>query len=457
MAYDLPHPVAAAARARPDHPALVAGDARLTFAALADRIARRAGALAALDIGPGRVVALDAPQTIDGWVDLWAIGWLGAAAAPIDPQAPAPARQALFDALGSHVRLVGGGSSNGEAAPERPWPLDEVRLIVATSGTTGRPTPVRLTAGQLVFSAMGSALRLGHRLDDRWLGCLPTHHIGGLSVGLRCALYGVTAELMPFDPKAVAARLDSGDISLISLTPSMLTAVLDARPMTPFPPRLRVILLGGARSPEGLLARCRAIAAPVATTWGMTEAASQIATRAPGDFTPGAPPLAFARVAAEPDGGLRVEGPIVGGRLLTADRGRIEGGRVVVEGRRDDVIISGGVNLSPGAIEDALRGHPAVTDAAVLGVPDDRWGQRPAAAVVLQPGAGPLDALRPTLRARCQADVGPYAAPDRFVAVDALPRDPLGKLRRARLTPLFADAALERDAARPRSGKEGAP
>lgn len=433
--FDVPHPLLSSALARPDHPAIEVGDDGIDFRALADRVARRAGALAAIGIGPGRVVALDAPRDICGWVDLWAIGWLGGVAAPLDPTGPARAR--ALDAIDPDAVIGPACRAFGDPAPERPWPLDEVRLVITTAGTTGDARPVRLTTGQLVFSAMGSALRLGHRLDDRWLGCLPTHHVGGLSVGLRCALYGTTAALMPFDPAAVARRLDRGDISLVSLTPTMLEAVLDARPERSFPERLRAILLGGAPSPRPLLERCRALAAPVASTWGMTEAASQIATRSPGDFTAGAPPLPFARVAAEADGGLRVDGPLVGGSLSTADRGRVEGGRVFVEGRRDDVIVSGGLNLSPGAIEDALRSHPAVRDAGVVALPDARWGQRPAAALVLAPGES-AEALGPTLRARCAERIGPYAAPDHLIAVDALPRDRLGKLRRADLRPLFA-------------------
>src|SRR5690606_4255140 len=125
--------------------------------------------------------------------------------------------------------------------------------------------------------------------------CLPLNHVGGLSILYRCAWYATTVELHPrFDADAVSRSIDDG-ASLVSLVPTMLERVLDARRDRPFPPRLRAILLGGARTPEALVSRCRAIGAPVSLTWGMTEAASQVATRFPGDLDGGGvPPLAFA-------------------------------------------------------------------------------------------------------------------------------------------------------------------
>lgn len=438
MNFDVPHPLISALLARPDHPALIAGDDAVTYGALIPRVARRAGGLRAAGVGPGQTVALVAPPGIDWWVDFWAIGWIGAAVAPVDHRLPPPARARALAAIAPDRVLDGDAARpRGLPLPERPWPLDEIRLVIATSGTTGAPTIVRLATGQLVFSAMGSMLRLGHAPDDRWLACLPPHHIGGASIGIRCAFGATTALLARFEPSAIAARLDAGEASLVSLTPAMLEAVLDARAARPFPPDLRALLLGGAHAPAPLIERCRALGAPVATTWGMTEAASQIATRAPGDLAPGAPPLPFARVSVDPHGALTVSGPVVAGARITADRGRVEGGRVFVEGRRDDVIISGGLNLSPGAIEDALRRHPAVRDAGVVAVADARWGQRPAAALVLADRAHPPP--EDALRALCRAEVGPHAAPARFAVVDGLPRGDLGKLRRAALAPLFAD------------------
>jgi O-succinylbenzoic acid--CoA ligase len=193
-------------------------------------------------------------------------------------------------------------------------------------------------------------------------------------------------------------------------------------------------LLGGGPTPPALLARCAAAGAPVSLTWGMTEAASQICTRWPGDLEERpdcGPPLAFARVE---EGGARgaliVRGPLVGGVLETRDGGRVDAqGRVEIEGRVDDVILSGGENIAPSEIERVLEAHPAVLEAAVVGVPDPVWGERPVAALVCAPGeARPgLEALR----AWCRASLAPFMAPDQVRWTEALPRVALGKLSRA--------------------------
>jgi len=283
-----------------------------------------------------------------------------------------------------------------------------------------------LTTQQLVMSAFGSAIRLGHDPADRWLCCLPLHHVGGLSVLLRTASYGTTAILHPsFDPAAVAAA----DATMISLVPAMLERLLDGPGL---PKKTRVALIGGGPTRPALLARCAGL--PVALTWGMSEAASQISTRIPGDLSPDGGvgfPLPFVRVCAADDGALWVFGPIVGGRLDSADRGHVDpAGRVFVSGRRDDMIVSGGENIDPSKLEAALQSHPAVAEAAVAGVPSERWGMRPVAWLV------PSGEARPdseTLRAHCQSRLRRFEIPDHFVWTDALPRTALGKLTRGRL------------------------
>ncbi len=469
----LPLPHLSAALARPGHPALVTPEGTTwTWAELASRAARRAHSLLDQGVGPGSVVALAGEARPSFVVELHALWQVGAVVAPLNPRAtdaelraalraiapqfvsaPEPGRlqatQRAALATTGAARLLTPGLG-AAPAPERPWPLDEVRLIILTSGTSRRPRPMRLTTSQLVFSAFGSAVRLGHHLDDRWLACLPLHHIGGLSILLRCALYATTVELHPaVDLTRIAARLDSGEITLVSLSPSLLSAVLDARPEAPLPPAVRAILLGGAATPAPLLDRARALGLPLAITWGMTEAASQISTRLPGDLSAdggSGPPLPFARVEARDDGALVVRGPVVGGDLITNDHGHIDAeGRVQVGGRRDDVIVSGGVNLSPAEIEQALLTHPAVADAGVVGVADAQWGHRPVAVLVAAtPGEAGEASARPdaaALRAHCADRLTGYKVPDRFVWVSALPRGALGKLSRRRLLALVGGDA----------------
>jgi O-succinylbenzoic acid--CoA ligase len=286
---------------------------------------------------------------------------------------------------------------------------------------------------------MGYAMRLGHALDDAWLCCLPLHHIGGLSILLRCAMYATTARLEPrFEAAAVARALDSGQITLASLVPAMLSAALDARAAAgrsgPFPPALRAILLGGGPTRAPLLARCQAIGAPVSVTWGMTETGSQVATRAPGDLSPGlhaGAPLAFARVTLDGER-LAVEGPVApGGRLVSHDRGAIDGdGRVHITGRSDDVILSGGENIDPAEVEAALTDHAGVAGAAVVARSDPRWGQRPVAWLVPSAGDRPPDA---ELEAWCRDRLAGFKVPDAFLWCDALPRTALGKISRGLL------------------------
>lgn len=403
----IPNPVQSAALAHPGALALPG----VTWAEARDEIARRANGLRV-----GEVVALDGPQDA-GWI-LWAhaIGWAGAILAPLpaDPAARAVALEQLQPA-----RVIASGEDRaGPPVAERFWPLGEPRVRLTTSGTTGTPRIVELTTAQILFSAMGSALRLGHLPGDRWLACLPLHHVGGLAILTRAAWGAACVERRAFEPAQIAARLDSGAIQLASFTPSMLAAVLDARPARPFPATLRALLVGGAALPPALAARCAAIDAPIRPTWGMSEVGSQICT----DGTP----LAFARVESS-DGALVVRGPIApGGRLVTADHGRVDAGRVEVLGRRDDVIVSGGENLDPAAIEAALCGHPGVDEAVVVGWPDRRFGQRPVA-ICVGPGA-PAEALR----ARCRAQVHRFAAPDAIHWWPAIPRQgPLGKVSRS--------------------------
>lgn len=422
----LPHPLEAHACARPTHPALSIGDAALDYASLRAAVARRAGGLAARGVGRGHIVALTGGVDPDWVVTFHAVGWLGAAAAPLNPRAtPDEHRRALAAVSPDHVLST--RAPDGDPLPAADGALDDVRLVVATSGSTGAPRAVHLTLGQILFSAFGSALRLGHDPADRWLGCLPPHHVGGASVLLRCLTYGTTAEVaLPFDAATVAARLDGGAVTQVSLTPPLLAQVLDARPARPFPPALRVVLVGGGPLDPALHARARALGVPVAPTWGLTETASQVCTAAPGEGGPdvGAP-LPFARVQVGDAGRLVVEGPVApGGRVVTGDRGAVRpDGRVVVHGRADGLIISGGVNLDPQEIAAALEAHPAVREAAVVGLPDRRWGSRPAALIVARAPVGEA-ALRAHVRARLTG----YKVPDCIVFSDTMPRTPLGKI-----------------------------
>ncbi len=450
-AYAIPNPLAGAALARPGAAALFelgphGPQPALTWGALRDRVLATAGDLYADGVRAGEVVAVAAAPSADFAVAVHALGWLGAAVALLPAQGPPAERVALLRALHPDrlLDVVNGASpahrAPGPAQPERFWPLDEVRFVLATSGSsTGTPRRVELRTGQLVFSALGAALRLGHHLDDRWLCCLPLHHVGGLSILLRATWAAVPVELTSgFVPAQVAARLASGEVTLVSLVPEMLRRVLDVPGFVPHP-RLRAVLLGGAAAPPGLVREAEARGLPLAVTWGMSETASQVCTRSPEDAANSSllgdvgAPLAFARVDLEAEGGpdarLVVRGPVApDGRLVTGDRGRVdEAGRVEVLGRADAVIVSGGENIDPAELVAVFEAHPAVAEAAVVALDDARWGQRPGAVLVAAAGVEPDEALTDDVRAFALARLARFKVPEHIVWTLALPRTGMAK------------------------------
>ena len=452
----LPHPVAATALARPDHPILLEDAVRIKAAPFALAVAAHAHALAMQGVRPGDTVALHGPVGLATVTAIHAVGWLGAVVLPMPAAATSQEWAAAWAAAEpTWVLSVGGASlptiaiaspkrlvwqpqldAQAPRAPARDWPLDEVRLRMVTSGTTGTPKVVALTTAQLLFNAVGTTWRLGHLSHDRWLCCLPLHHVGGLMILMRAAWSGAQVQLMPqFDAVAAAAALDGGTIHLVSLVPTMLERLLDSRDHVPFAQSLRAVVLGGAAASPTLVQRCAELGVPLALSWGMTETASQVATGWPDEpATAGdcGPPLAFAKVS-EVNGLLQVAGPVVRSALTTHDRGCVDAkGRVKVHGRSDDVIISGGENIAPEEVEAVLCEHPKVREAAVLAVPSPRWGQRPVALVAMHKiTAG---APEPTdLQTWCRARLSAFKVPDTFALCEALPRNAMGKVSRRAL------------------------
>jgi O-succinylbenzoic acid--CoA ligase len=355
------------------------------------------------------------------------------------------------------------------ALPEVDVPLREridlaaVHTIVYTSGTTGRPKGAMLTYGNHWWSAMGSALNLGLRDDDRWLAPLPLFHVGGLAILMRSVIYGIPALVHDgFDPTAVNRAIDEDGVTIVSVVSSMLRRMLDARAGRPYPPTLRHVLLGGGPTPLPLLEECRRRGVPVVQTYGLTETASQAATLPPEDALrkPGSAgkPLLPTELRIERDGRpvpigeageIVVRGPTVtpgyadrpeetaralrGGWLYTGDIGRLDDdGYLYVLDRRSDLIISGGENVYPAEIEAVLAAHPAVAEAGVAGQDDARWGRVPVAFVALRPGAA---ATPEELIAFCRERLARYKVPARVHVVDALPRNAAGKLLRHKLVP----------------------
>jgi O-succinylbenzoic acid--CoA ligase len=337
-----------------------------------------------------------------------------------------------------------------------------VLALLYTSGTTGRPKGALLGAEAFRASAAASQRLLGREAGERWLLCMPLYHVGGLAVLLRSALAGGCAILQPrFDPDDVLRALDEEGVTGVSLVSTMLARLLDSRGARPAPPSLRCVLLGGGPTPVPLIERARALGYPVAPTYGLTEAASQVATRPPGDDRP---PL-DARLRALPGTELRivdtegrtlgagesgeilVRGPtlmrgyhgrpeetrraLAGGWLHTGDLGRLdEDGCLTVHDRRDDLIVSGGENVYPAEIEAVLCAHPAIAEAAVAGRIDPEFGSRPVAWWTLDANAAVAPPSQDDLERWCRAHLAAYKVPVAFHRARALPRTPTGKLSR---------------------------
>ena len=338
--------------------------------------------------------------------------------------------------------------------------------IIFTSGTSGQPKGVILTAGNLFYSAMASAYRIGVLPQDRWLCTLPLYHVGGLSILVRSCLYGTTVELHPrFSVDAVDEALTTRPNTLVSLVPTMLHRLLEDGDPGRWTASLRLVLLGGAAASPELVARCLTQGIPVATTYGLTEAASQVATALPAEvgLKPGSvgKPLLFTKICvvdatgqpvpAKTWGEIVVSGPTVmrgydaepaataatlrDDGLHTGDIGTLdEDGDLWLVQRRSDLIVTGGENVYPAEVEAVLRQHPAVADVCVIGLADPVWGQQVAAAIEVRHGqAVDQAALIGFGRERLAA----YKQPRQVVFVDALPRTASGKIERKQVVELF--------------------
>jgi O-succinylbenzoic acid--CoA ligase len=359
--------------------------------------------------------------------------------------------------LRSSSLFAGDAVQRDETTP--PWDVDAIQAIIFTSGTTGKPKGAMLTFSNHFYSAVASGYRLGVWPKDIWLCCLPIYHVGGLAILLRSCLYGTAVELHDgFHVAAVSDSLDTRKITLVSLVPTMLHRLLCHRGARPWPPSLRHVLLGGAAVSAELVSACQDRGIPVSVTYGLTEAASQVATMVLEDVLrkPGCAgkSLLLTRVAivsedgrelpAADAGEIIVSGPTVmagyvqdeesSARVLqnewlhTGDIGYLdEDGDLWVLQRRDDIIVTGGENVYPAEVEALLKSHPAVSEACVVGIQDKEWGQRVAAAVVLrEPEKSPIVELL----SFCRQHLAGYKLPRQLVVLQTLPQTASGKIHR---------------------------
>ncbi len=348
----------------------------------------------------------DGPAFVARLRDAWDAGH---AVFPLDHRVPEPTRFRLLDAVHAADDVDAGDA-----------------LVLATSGTTGDPRGVVLTHEAVGASAAATSNRLGvDRATDRWLACLPLAHVGGLSVVTRALITGTRLVTHTgFDAAAVTAAAHDG-ATLVALVPTALGRI--------DPALFRRIVLGGSAPPAALPTN-------VTTTYGMTETGSGIVYDGL--------PLDGVDIAIDRDGQILVRGPMLlrcyrdgtdpkdpDGWLATGDAGDwTPDRRLIVRGRMADLIITGGENVWPAAVEAILAEHPAVAEVVVIGRPDAEWGERVVAVVVPARAGDPptLDELRGFVRERLAS----WAAPRELELVTSLPRTSIGKVRRSRASGL---------------------
>lgn len=410
-----------AAREVPRRPALVDDAATLTWTELADEVVPRAR-----DLEGQRAVVLAPRADRASVVALLAAIEAGVPAVLLHPR--------LTDTERAAQRAL--------AATD----LDPATLaVVFTSGTTGRPRGVELSRAAFAAAARLSEANLGWRDDDRWLLCLPPAHVGGLSIATRCLLARQAIVLAPAsDPDTLVEAIARHRVTLVSLVPAQLERLFAARPAWRPPPQLRAVLLGGAAARPALVAEAVRRGVPLRVTYGLSEACSQVATQGEHDPPGTLRPLPGVEVRVV-DGVIEVRSPAllsgtlprgaasVGGDgwLRTGDRGLLRAdGTLVVLGRADDVIVTGGENVDPLEVENVLDACPGVARALVFAVPDATWGQLVGAAVVPD-GTRDAAELAREVAAFAAGRLAPHKRPRRLACVDELPLTAAGKPDRA--------------------------
>ncbi len=430
------------AERNPDVPFLVTPDRTFSYSRVEQMVRRVAGGLAPR-IRRGQLVGVAASSDVGTVVTMLAVPRAGGILVPINARLTRGEVDDLCDRLdvgllvGDPAELDGPPVEATGAGPDDPY------AVVPTSGTTGHPKGVVLTRRNLTAAADASAAFLNLRRGDRWLCVLPLHHVGGLSILIRSAHVGGTVVLEPeFESRRVATLLH--EVRFASLVPTMLTRILE-HVGGPFP-GLSTVLVGGGPLPPGLLDEARAAGIPAVPTYGATETAAQIATGRPGEATVRPLPSVDLRIIDQNGvslergavGEIAVDGPMISpgyrgaqarsGPYRTGDLGILDQeGNLTVLGRVDDMVVTGGENVYPVEVERVLLAHPAVSDAAVWGADDPRWGATLHAAVVVD--GIDEDALRVWARARLAG----YKVPKVWHLVDSVARSAMGKVDRRAL------------------------
>jgi acyl-CoA synthetase (AMP-forming)/AMP-acid ligase II len=465
----------------------------VTFGGLGARVDELAGALSSGGVSRGDRVTLALPNGPEIVELLLATALLGATVAPLNPAYTedefafylgdieprlillpagelAAARRAagttaIVDVTAAHDRVsLELGGRQLDPSPYETGQADDIAILLHTSGTTSRPKQVPLLQRNLMSSASSMARHYELSGDDVSYVAMPLFHIHGLVASTFAALHAGGAVVAPrrLAPRRFWGHLAAHAVTWVSAGPTVHHMLVERK--EPVETRLRFTRsCSSALSPE-LMARCEEVyGVPMLEAYGMTEASHEMAAnplppreRRPG--TVGIPTGARIRIL-DPDwsdaspgtpGEVSISGPGVtpgylgnedanresfrDGWFRTGDQGVFDGDYLRLVGRIKEIIIRGGENISPVEVEEALLAHPAVSDAACFGIPDEKYGEQVAVAVSL---AGEAD--HASLVAHCRERLTAVKVPSVIHILDAIPRTPTGKLQRRRVAASIYD------------------
>jgi O-succinylbenzoic acid--CoA ligase len=444
-----------AAREVPDHTAVITAAGLVTFSELATRVRRCLQYLQQRErlVEHPRAVAVVAHPEIGVLELLYSLIEIGAPVYLLHARLPPEAVRSRAGAVGLPLVSPPPPAFSGrwdDVSPgvEAARPL----AIVETSGSTGKHQAIVLSRRAFCVAATASESNLSWRSDDRWLLALPPAHVGGLSIVTRCLLARRPLVIgRGSDPALMSDDIVRHRITLASVVPTQLARLIAARHSCP--PHVRALLVGGAPLADALRSAATARGWPILTTYGLTEACSQVATQRPGSPARGVGQVLAPLQVRVVDSVIEIRGPslcsgclaaqavvdrhglriapatLEDGWLRTSDRGSLDpDGTLHVHGRADNVIISGGEKVDPLRVESALAALDEVIEAGVIGVPCKEWGSCVTAAVVAHP-----DTTSVQLQTKLHTALAPHEVPRRIHFLDALPRTWSGKLDRRRL------------------------
>ncbi len=458
-------------RARPDATTLVRadGEGALSAAEVDTQTAHRAHALAAAGVYAGDRVLLSCAPSLETVLAYVAILRLGAVVVPANTAYTAPELAHIVDTVAPVAAVVDDPERVGEALPSGTWtavdlpvlggapaPLDAAgpdapAMIAFTSGTTGRPKGAVLSRGNLLAGSRALVSAWAWTEEDRLLHGLPMFHMHGLGVGLNASFTaGASVAVLPrFSAETVPGAVAAVSPTMFFGVPTMYALLREAGALGSLR-GLRLLVSGSAPLDPALAAAVTAETGQVPLErYGMSETVMLTSNPLVGERRPGSVglPLPGVDLRLGAGDGVEVRGPNVfsgywerpdataeaftaDGWFRTGDVGELDpDGYLRLVGRASELIITGGYNVYPREVEDAILSHPDVVDAAVVGAPDDTWGERVLAFVVLREGAS-VDAA---LEAHVAERLAPYKRPRSWRAVPAIPRNAMGKVLRSAL------------------------